>query len=82
MLCLREDHRPSIPRSRRSKRRDKGFVWHRVRHESASKVNEREKDIKKAQVQIRHRHVSTTQRYVHTESEGQWDVAQRVGKRG
>jgi integrase len=61
--------------------RDKGLVWHTVRHEFISRVAENTKDPVLTQEVARHRDLETTQRYFHTRRDRRLAAAAGLDRR-
>ncbi len=55
--------------------RDKGLVWHTTRHEFISRTAEQTKDPLLTKEQARHKHLKTTERYMHGRKERRMQAA-------
>lgn len=60
--------------------RDKGLVWHSLRHEFISRVAESTEDVNAARELARHADIRTTQRYMHTSRERLFSIAAEQGQ--
>jgi integrase len=61
--------------------RDKGLVWHTMRHEFISRLAEQTKDPVLTQELARHKDFETTQRYFHTRRDRQLSAAAGLDRR-